>query len=83
MIMVMLGGLTMWIDPKSVPARVSMGRVEVYINYFACLLFRYYHRPDDFDHYYWFEVITAARFVLDGARYLSLDVLLFRVLGRS
>ena len=26
MIMVMLGGLTMWIDPKSVPARVSMGK---------------------------------------------------------
>ena len=27
MIMVMLGGLTMWIDPKSVPARVSMGKL--------------------------------------------------------
>ena len=26
MIMVMLGGLTMWIDPKSVPARVSMAK---------------------------------------------------------
>ncbi|CBY38718.1 unnamed protein product [Oikopleura dioica] len=29
MIMVMLGGLTMWIDPKSVPARVSMGITTV------------------------------------------------------
>ena len=78
--MVMLGGLTMWIDPKSVPARVSMGTKKSLRNTSA--LFRNHDCTNHFHNYHRAQVIAASRLVLDGARYLFVDVLFLRFLRR-
>lgn len=76
----MLGGLTMWIDPKSVPARVSMGTHKSSGN--SNVSFRNHDCTYHFHNYHGAKVIAASRLVLDGAWYLFVDLLFLRFLRR-
>ena len=74
MIMVMLGGLTMWIDPKSVPARVSMGRLTPFR---ALISFSF--RNNNCPYYFYDnngpEIVATSRLLFDGAGHLFVDML--------
>ena len=78
----MLGGLTMWIDPKSVPARVSMGNPP----FMATINFS--SRNNNCSYYFYDnngpEIVATSRLLLDGAGHLFVDLLflcVFRGLG--
>lgn len=80
--MVMLGGLTMWIDPKSVPARVSMGKTA--INLLVVTLVRRYNNGfDHINNHNGIEVFVAACILPHSVGYLPLDLLLLRLFRRS